>query len=303
MIYMIKKNKLFSLTLFEKIFKQEGFYNIIRDCWFIGSLIPIRNTMNKVNPQQNKYRPQKGLPLYLQVTSWLREDIANKTYPVGSILPTTHELAAMLGVGKHTVREALAQLKNVGLVSIRKRGGTRVEANLAETSGFVLKAFDSVTQYSAIARLQLIQKDLIIARKEVAELLQCPPAQDWLYIEGYRAGGNPTRPIGYSEIFINRDFPIVYERINKNTRVIFKMFGEIYDEDIIEVRQEMRTVLINARAAEILDVKEGELGMRYITRFFSAKGEQLEVAVNIHPLDKIDYARHIVYPRSLTLDE
>ena len=254
-------------------------------------------------PPQNKRQPQKGIPLYQQVATWLREDIANEVYPVGSNLPTTPELATILGVGKHTVREALAQLKNAGLVSIRKRSGTRVEANLANTSKHVLKAFDSITQYSTTARLKVIQKDLIVARKEIAELIQCPPAQEWLHIEGFRAGGASGTPIGYMEVYINRAFPKVYERINKNTVIVFKMFGEIYNEDIIEIRQEMRTVPITSRAAEILNVEVGTIGMRYITRFFSAKGEQLEVAVNIHPLDKIDYAQHIVYPRPLNLQD
>ena len=258
--------------------------------------------MKNETSQQNTRIPSKGIPLYQQVTSWLREDITNSIYPVGSILPTTPELAEIFGVGKHTVREALSTLKSAGLVSIRKKGGTKVEANLAETSKYVLQAFDSITQYSETARMHITEKNLVVARKEVAELLQCSPAQEWLHLEGFRAGNKPGEAIGYMEVYINRGFTKVYERINKNTVIVFKMFNELYGEDIVEIRQEMRTVFINDRASEILNVEKGTVGMRYITRFFSAKGEQLEVAVNIHPLDKLDYARHIVYPRPLSLD-
>lgn len=249
--------------------------------------------------KENQRIPQKGMPLYQQVASWLRDDIANGVYPVGSLLPTTPELAKLFGVGKHTVREALAQLKSGGIISIRRRGGTRVEANLPETSEYVLQAFDAITQYSNQARLRVLNKDLIVARREVAELLQCPSAQEWLHIEGFRAGGTPPEPIGYMEVYINRAFPKVYERINRNTVVVFKMFEEIYEENIVEVRQEMRAVRITGRAAEVLTVKEGTIGMRYITRFFSAKGVQLEVSVNIHPLEKLSFAKHIVYPRPI----
>ncbi len=249
--------------------------------------------------RENQRIPQKGVPLYQQVASWLRDDIANEVYPVGSLLPTTPELAKLFGVGKHTVREALAQLKNGGIISIRRRGGTRVEANLPETSEYVLEAFDSITQYSAQARLQVLNKDLIVARREVAELLQCPSAQEWLHIEGFRASGTPAQVVGYMEVYINRAFPKVYERINRNTVIVFKMFEEIYGESIVEVRQEMRAVRIGGRAAEVLKVTEGAIGMRYITRFFSARGVQLEVTVNIHPLDKLSFAKHIVYPRPI----
>lgn len=242
---------------------------------------------------------QKGVPLYQQIASWLREDIDSELYPVGSLLPPVPELAEAFGVGKHTVGKALEQLKNGGVISIRRRGGTRVEATLAMTSPYVVQAFDSITQYSNMAKLKITGKNLIVARKDVAELLQCPSAQEWLHIEGYRSSDDPEEVVGYTQVFINRSFPKIYERVNKNTLIIFKMFQEIYDESIVEVRQEMRTVLIRDKAATVLKVPEGTLGMRYITRFYSAKGEQLEVTVNIHPIDKLNFAQHVVYPRPI----
>lgn len=247
--------------------------------------------------QQNQRIAQKGVPLYQQIASWLREDIDGNIYPVGSLLPPTPELAKLFGVGKHTIGKALEQLKSGGVISIRRRGGTRVEPNLAATSQYVVQAFDSITQYSNSAKLQITHKDLIVARKDVAELLQCPSAQEWLHIRGFRASGEPPEVVGYTEIFINRAFPKVYERVTRNTLIVFKMFQEIYNEHIVEVRQEMRTMHIRDKAAQVLAVPEGTIGMRYITRFFSAKGEQLEVTVNIHPLDKLNFAQHIVYPR------
>ncbi len=247
----------------------------------------------------NQRTAQKGVPLYQQIASWLRDDIDSGVYPVGSLLPPAPELAQRFGVGKHTIGKALEQLKNGGVISIRRRGGTRVEENLAGTSHYVIQAFDSITQYSQTAKLQVAHKNLIVARKDVAELLQCPSAQEWLYIEGYRTGSTASEVVGYTEVYINRAFPKVYERVNKNTVIVFKMFQEIYNEHIVEVRQEMRTVFIRDKAAQVLGVPEGTIGMRYISRFFSAKGEQLEVTVNIHPLDKLNFAQHVVYPRPI----
>jgi DNA-binding GntR family transcriptional regulator len=150
-----------------------------------------------------------------------------------------------------------------------------------------------------MAKLKITDKNLIVARKDVAEMLQCPSAQEWLHIEGYRSSNTSEEVVGYTQVFINRAFPKIYERVNKNTLIIFKMFQEIYDESIVEVRQEMRAIVIRDKAAKVLKVPEGTIGMRYITRFYSAKGEQLEVTVNIHPLDKLNFAQHIVYPRPI----
>ena len=55
-------------------------------------------------------------------------DIAEGRHPVGSLLPGELELAEQRGVSRATVRAALAQLEELGLISRRKRAGTRVEA-------------------------------------------------------------------------------------------------------------------------------------------------------------------------------
>ena len=66
---------------------------------------------------------------YAVVAKDLMEGIASGRYPVGSLLPTEFELCDLYEVSRHTVRAAINQLLNQGLVSRRKRVGTRVEAS------------------------------------------------------------------------------------------------------------------------------------------------------------------------------
>ncbi|WP_149808438.1 winged helix-turn-helix domain-containing protein, partial [Salmonella enterica] len=58
---------------------------------------------------------------YATVAKDLMAGIANGRYPVGSLLPTEHELCDLYGVSRHTVRAAIDQLLGQGLVSRRKR--------------------------------------------------------------------------------------------------------------------------------------------------------------------------------------
>jgi len=62
------------------------------------------------------------------VAEILRHRIALGDFPPGSRLPTERELADVLGVGRNTVRAALRQLTEEGLVSttLGRSGGTRV---------------------------------------------------------------------------------------------------------------------------------------------------------------------------------
>ena len=51
-------------------------------------------------------------PRYLQVARELRQDIVDGVYPVGSQLPTEHELCERFSVSRYTIREALRRLRD-----------------------------------------------------------------------------------------------------------------------------------------------------------------------------------------------
>jgi len=61
------------------------------------------------------------LPAWQQIRDTLLEEIANGQYPPGSKLPTEAALAARFAVNRHTVRRALGDLQEAGLV-VSKRG-------------------------------------------------------------------------------------------------------------------------------------------------------------------------------------
>ncbi len=67
-------------------------------------------------------------PLVEQAALRMREQIADGHWPVGSRLPGETSLAAELGVGRSTVREALRALAGAGLVRTRQGAGVFVIA-------------------------------------------------------------------------------------------------------------------------------------------------------------------------------
>ncbi|MBB5079566.1 FadR/GntR family transcriptional regulator [Nonomuraea endophytica] len=71
-------------------------------------------------------------PLVEQAAQALREEIAAGRWPVGTKLPGETTLAAQLGVGRSTVREALRALAGAGLVQPRQGSGVFVMATEAQ---------------------------------------------------------------------------------------------------------------------------------------------------------------------------
>lgn len=68
-----------------------------------------------------------GVAVWRQIGERLAEDIRAKRYPAGEQLPPEPELAARFGVNRHTIRRAMAELEQLGLVRIEQGRGTFVQ--------------------------------------------------------------------------------------------------------------------------------------------------------------------------------
>ena len=69
-----------------------------------------------------------SIPIYLQIADELRQNIESSVYPVGSQLPTEAELSDRFGVNRHTLRRAIDQLRQEGLVRVDRGRGMFVAA-------------------------------------------------------------------------------------------------------------------------------------------------------------------------------
>src|SRR5215475_11502264 len=86
---------------------------------------------------------QPGTTVHGQIEDWLADAIVAGTLSPGDRLPTEQDLAAWLGVSRMTLRHALAELAQRGLVtrSVGRSGGTfvaepKVEQDLTVLAGF-----------------------------------------------------------------------------------------------------------------------------------------------------------------------
>lgn len=61
-----------------------------------------------------------------QALEQLRQSISDGNWPVGERIPTEDQLAAQLGVGRNTVREAVRALVHGGMLETRQGDGTYV---------------------------------------------------------------------------------------------------------------------------------------------------------------------------------
>lgn len=107
-------------------------------------------------------------PLYQQVADLIRDLIASGALPVGSELPKEAQIEQYLDVSLITVRRALRELEDAGL--IRKRSAKPaivIAQNPTSSNGWKFKTFDDLTTFTRDAVLRVMSY-----RKETAPVLQ-----------------------------------------------------------------------------------------------------------------------------------
>lgn len=88
--------------------------------------------------------PTDPQPLYEQIAGVVRRSLGERTLQPGDRLPAAKELAASLDVNLHTVLKAYQQLRDEGLIELRRgRGAVVINADIG-TSKLVAMVDDLV---------------------------------------------------------------------------------------------------------------------------------------------------------------
>ena len=242
-------------------------------------------------------------PQYVLLAQALMKDITEDTYPVGSLLPTEHELCKQFGVSRHTVREAIRLLQERGLVT-RKRGvGTSVKASKADARYVQSTAeISDLLQYVADTRLVTSETHDVIADATLAETLRCGAGQRWVCVSGFRYVGRDKLPIALTGIYINPAYGGIRNLVGTLKVPVYTLIEKQYGVSIVEVQQEIRAVNVNAADAKRLGVKPGSAALLVIRRYLGANDLVLEVALNLHPAERFSYSNSLRLHHRATQD-
>ena len=143
--------------------------------------------MIKSTPPLDKHSP---IPLYHQLAGWLEKQISQGIFEVGSKLPSENSLSEAFDVNRNTVRHAISELVQRGLVEKRRGIGTIVRRKspllpirqLGNMTSFVDDFDFKDVQFED----RVLAKDLIEATPELIEKLMLNPGDDVVMIERIR---------------------------------------------------------------------------------------------------------------------
>ncbi|BBY28585.1 GntR family transcriptional regulator [Mycolicibacterium sediminis] len=228
---------------------------------------------------------------YLQVARALRKDIVDGVYPVGTQLPTEHELCERFEVSRYTVREALRRLRDDNLVSSRPRAGTMVVARAASNSyAQEVMSIDDLLAFAAGARFDIESNAMVTVDVDLAAHTGLPVGTQWLAVRGTRRAEDGEVPICRTEYYVHRSFAAVGRLLQRHTGPIFPLIEDLFGVSVVEVHQEIAAVTASPRLAEQLQVDECTAALEMRRTYTTSDGQIAQVTVNTHPSSRFRYS-------------
>ncbi|KAA0108665.1 GntR family transcriptional regulator [Mycolicibacterium sp. P1-5] len=221
---------------------------------------------------------------YIQVARTLRKEIVDGVYPVGSQLPTEHELCQRFSVSRYTVREALRRLREDNLVSSRPRAGTMVVPR-PSSHAYVqdVVSINDLLAFATGARFAIESIAMVTIDDELAQRTGLPVGDEWLAVRGFRGADGADAPVCRTEYYINRTFAAVGRMLQNHSGPIFPLIEDLFGLSVVEVRQEISAVQVGPELAGRLKVKAGTPALEMQRTYTTSDGEIAQVTVNTHP--------------------
>lgn len=237
---------------------------------------------------------EKNQSLYARVARTLSSRIASGEYPVGSLLPKELDLAEELGVGRQTVRAAMKQLLDLGLVSRRRHVGTRVER--AEANG----GFGLTQSHANLTDLELLAKNHVrkvrstgdvVADRVLAKELGCAPGSRWARISSLRMDVRRNEvPICWTDVYMAEEYGDLRKTVRRAPEtLVSSLIEKKYGRITAAVHQSIEAVALPAAIAPELHAAAGSPALKIVRRYIDSAGDMFIVTATWHPADRFAY--------------
>lgn len=203
-------------------------------------------------------KEQGSLPKYLQLSEWLKKMIEKGRYVIGEKLPSEVEFAHMFDLNRNTVRQALSQLVNEGLL-VRKNGvGTFVTSKYKDKVQYSLQKITSLTsEFSKLGyeiKTDLISKKVVETTDDVTEKLMLGGDPRAIQIKRVRRGNNIPLVIERSYLPYREFKKIIHMNVPDS---LYKILTNEFNVNLERSIQTLRAIQLPDKDAALLDVESG----------------------------------------------
>jgi DNA-binding GntR family transcriptional regulator len=228
-------------------------------------------------------------PRYRQLSAVLAREIRDGRHAVGSLLPPEPELCRRFSVSRHTVREAVRQLCEMGLVSRHQGVGTVVRAQQADKQySASLSSLGDLMAYARGTKLELLGARKLVADEALAQQLRCEPGEVWIEWNTVRRPADGGLPLVHMRVFVRPECEPMRAELERGEAWVFGLVEKYGGERILEAQQVVGPIAVPAASARLLGVKPRCPGLLVRRFYLGRNGRLLSVSLNVHPPDRVE---------------
>lgn len=229
---------------------------------------------------------RSGIPIYQQLQKQLEDLIANGTWRAREPLPSETELAAQLGISVMTVRQAMAQLVNKGLIYREKGRGTFVAPRPLEHSAQRLESFTKdMRARGHEPSAQTLLCEVVPAPAQVAADLELFVGAPVLHLRRLRLVDGC--PVALHDAYVTR---------TDITRAELDAVGSLYalleqrGIELGEAHEVLEAIVADTMTAELLGIRRGAPLIRVTRTTWDRYHTPIETIIALYRADLYHYS-------------
>lgn len=198
-----------------------------------------------------------SIALYEQLKLILKDDIIQGVYKQGEQLPNEKELCEQYSVSRITVRRALKELSNEGLIEVRQGKGTfvsneKINLQILDLGGYT----DGLSNLSHNIKLKILEKKITEANREVSAAFKIEEGRKIQKLK--RLVLDNDRPLSIDIAYFPIDlYPDIIDKFNDDVST-FSIIRQDYNIILAKAYKEFGVVLAQGEYSKLLNCSSSE---------------------------------------------
>ncbi|WP_406057001.1 GntR family transcriptional regulator [Streptomyces sp. NBC_01077] len=219
----------------------------------------------------------RKLPLWYQVSQSLRASILGRTPDASLRLPTEEQLAAHYGVSVLTMRQALKELEEEGLISRHRRRGTFIEPGARRsTPRRLLGSIDAIVAQQSGERTTVLGHGTEPVPGELAE--HFPDLTEITAYRRLRHDGESGEPTNWAENAVRPELAAAIDPADLERWPMTKVLRDVVGVRISRITDTVEARLADPETASLLQVPLLSPILHYTGVTYDKDGRVVDVA-------------------------
>lgn len=232
------------------------------------------------------------VPLYGKIEDVLASEIARGSFQPGDRLPSEDQLLVRFAVSRITVRRAIQNLIQRGILEIRRGRGTyvlapKISQELTSLTGFV----EDMALHGRKASARVLSKDVVAADTTVARQLHISKGTYVMRIERVRLADSV--PMSFDETYLPLDIGKRVVRNDLRIKPIFTLLEEEYGIPLAEAEYVLEAAAASTHVAGALAISEGSPIFRIERTSFTEAGQPIDYEILSYRPDLIRFTTRL----------